>query len=41
VINFVFENLNEDENHILKLKSQLEYIIEMKYQFDITAFLEI
>ncbi len=41
LINFVFEKLNEVENHILKLKSQLEYIIEKKYQFDITAFLEI
>jgi uncharacterized phage-like protein YoqJ len=41
VLNFVFENFNVDENHILKLKSQLEYIIEKKYQFDINTFLEI
>jgi uncharacterized membrane protein len=41
LINFVFENLNKDENHILKLKRQLEYIIDKKYQFDIQEFLEV
>jgi hypothetical protein len=41
LINFVIDNFNEDENHILKLKKQLEYIIETKYQFDINKFLEI
>jgi uncharacterized phage-like protein YoqJ len=41
VINFVFESFNEDENHILKLKKHLEYIIEKKYQFNIEEFLDI
>ena len=41
LMNFVFENLNEDGNHILKLKKQLEYIIDKKYQFNINEFLEI
>ena len=41
VINFVFENFNKDENHVLKLKKQLEYILEKKYQFNIDDFLEI
>jgi len=38
VMNFVFENFNENENHILKLKVQLEYILEKKYQFKIEEF---
>ncbi len=38
LINYVFENFNEDENHILKLKRQLEYILEKKYQFNIDEF---
>ena len=38
VMNFVFENFNEDENHILKLKLQLEYILEKKYHFNIGEF---
>jgi hypothetical protein len=38
VMNFVFENFNEDQNHILKLKIQLEYILEKKYQFNIDEF---
>jgi hypothetical protein len=38
LINFVFDNFNEDENHILKLKKHLEYIIEKKYQFNIDEF---
>ena len=41
LINYVFDNFNNNENHILKLKKQLEYIVEKKYQFDITTFLEI
>jgi uncharacterized membrane protein len=41
VINFVFANFNNDENHILKLKMHLEYIIEKKYQFNIEEFLDI
>jgi hypothetical protein len=38
VINFVIENFQETENHILKLKTQLEYILEKKYQFNIDEF---
>lgn len=38
VMNFVFENLSENENHILKLKRQLEYILDKKYQFNIDEF---
>jgi hypothetical protein len=41
LITFVIDNFNEDENHILKLKKQLEYIIQTKYQFDINTFLKI
>ena len=41
LIDFVIENFNKDENHILKLKMQLDYIIEKKYQFSIDEFLEI
>ena len=38
LINFIFENFNEDENHISKLKRHLEYILEKKYQFNIDEF---
>ncbi|CAN1563891.1 hypothetical protein MCEGE10_02794 [Flavobacteriaceae bacterium] len=38
VINFVIENFQENENHILKLKIHLEYILEKKYQFNIEEF---
>ncbi|MES2747467.1 MAG: hypothetical protein V4648_03760 [Bacteroidota bacterium] len=38
VMDFVFDNLNADENHILKLKKQLEYILDKKYQFNIDEF---
>ncbi len=41
IIDFVFENLHENENHILKLKRQLEYIIDKKYSFQVNEFLEI
>ena len=41
LMNFVFESYNKDENHISKLKTQLEYIIEKKYQFDLIEFLKI
>lgn len=38
IMDFVFEKINEDENHILKKKKQLEYILEKKYQFNIDEF---
>ena len=38
VIDFVFEKIYKNENHILKLKIQLEYILEKKYQFNINEF---
>ena len=38
LINFVIENFEDSENHILKLKLQLEYILEKKYQFNIDEF---
>lgn len=38
VIDFVFESFTEEENHVLKLKRQLEYILEKKYQFNIDEF---
>lgn len=38
LINFVLENYDKDENHILKLKTHLEYILEKKYQFNIDEF---
>ena len=41
VIDFVFEKINENENHIQSLKNQLEYILEKKYQFSLNEFLEI
>jgi len=41
LMDFVFINYNDDDNHILKLKKQLDYIIEKKYQFNIDEFLEI
>ena len=41
LIDFVIENINNDENHILKLKKQLEYILEKKYQFNEIEFLKI
>lgn len=41
LIDFVIESFNNEQNHILKLKKQLEYIIEAKYNFDIAIFLEI
>ena len=41
LMNFVFENCYKNENHILKLKVHLEYIIEKKYQFDVIEFLKI
>lgn len=37
-MNFVFEKFKEDDNHILKLKKQLEYILDKKYQFNIDEF---
>ncbi len=41
LINYIFENFNNDENHILKLKKQLEYILQKKYQFKIDEFQKI
>ena len=41
LIDFVIENVNNDENHISKLKKQLEYILEKKYQFNEIEFLKI
>lgn len=41
LINFIFENFNKHENHILKLKRQLHYLIDKKYQFNIDEFLNI
>ncbi len=41
LINYVFDNFNNDENHILKLKKQLEYILQKKYQFNIDEFQKI
>ncbi|MGV3695832.1 hypothetical protein [Flavobacterium sp.] len=38
VMDFVFENFYENENHISKLKRRLEYILEKKYQFNIDEF---
>ncbi len=38
LMNFVFENIYDGENHILHLKKQLEYLIEKKYQFNIEEF---
>lgn len=38
VINFVIDNFQESENHILKLKTHLDYILEKKYQFNIEEF---
>jgi hypothetical protein len=40
VINFVIDNFQETENHILKLKIQLDYIIEKRYDFNIDEFLK-
>lgn len=41
VIDYIFSTYKDEENHILKLKRQLEYILEKKYQFNIEEFLEI
>lgn len=41
LINYVFDNFNNDENHISKLKRQLEYILQKKYQFNIDEFQKI
>ena len=41
LINYVFDNFNIDENHILKLKKQLEYNLQKKYQFNIDEFQKI
>lgn len=38
IIDVVIEKHNTDDNHILKLKKQLEYIIEKKYSFSIEEF---
>ena len=38
IIDVVIEKHNTDDNHILKLKKHLEYIIEKKYDFSITEF---
>ncbi len=38
MIDFVIENFQNTENHVLKLKTQLEYILEKKYQFNIDEF---
>jgi hypothetical protein len=37
-MNFVFGSFQTDENHISKLKKQLEYLIDKKYQFNIEEF---
>jgi hypothetical protein len=41
IIDIVIEKHNTDDNHILKLKKQLEYIIEKKYSFLIEEFNQI
>ncbi|MFK7058995.1 hypothetical protein V3Q90_02505 [Flavobacterium oreochromis] len=41
VIDYVFSTYIDEENHILKLKRQLDYILEKKYQFNIDEFLDI
>lgn len=41
VIDKVFEIYTIDNNHILKTKNQLEYIINKKYNFDLEEFLNI
>lgn len=41
LLDFIFENFNNHENHILKLNRQLNYLIAKKYQFNIDEFLEI
>ena len=38
IINFVLENYSTNDNHVLSLKKQLEYIVEKKYQFNIDEF---
>ncbi len=38
VIDYVFECLEDEHNHILELKKQLRYIIEKRYNFDIDEF---
>ncbi|CAM3991324.1 hypothetical protein FLAN108750_03500 [Flavobacterium antarcticum] len=38
LMNFVFGSFQTDDNHISKLKKQLEYLIEKKYQFSIEEF---
>lgn len=41
VIDVVIEKYVSDENHILKLKKHLDYIIESKYNFSLVVFNEI
>ena len=41
LIDFVVQNFNEDENHISRLKNQLEYMLKKKYEFNLKEFLEI
>lgn len=38
LMNFVFRSFQTDGNHISKLKNQLEYLIDKKYQFKIEEF---
>ena len=38
LMNFVFGSFQTDGNHISKLKNQLEYLIDKKYQFKIEEF---
>ena len=38
IIDVVIEKHNTDDNHILKLKKHLEYIIESKYNFSLEEF---
>lgn len=41
VLEFVFRNFGKSENHVLKIKRQLEYLVNKKYQFNKEEFINV
>lgn len=41
IMNFVFQHLEDSENHILKAKRILKYLVEKKYQADINELINV